>query len=219
MEKKIEEENIKGVSPPLLGDPAPDFEAETTFGKLQLDDFRGSWVVLFSYPADFTPVSATEVIAFAEKYEELKERNTELLGLSVDSVSSHIAWVRNIEEIVDAKIPFPIIADLTREIVTKYGMIHPGQSKTETVRCVFVIDPKGILRAMLYYPLANGRNVDEIVRLIDAMQTSDKHKVATAANWRPGDEVVVPPPTTQEMAEERSKKIHGVDWYLCTKKL
>ncbi len=205
---------------PLIGDLAPEFEANTTFGTLRLEDYRGGWLIMFSHPADFTPVCTTEFIAFTEIYEELKKRNTELLGLSVDSVSSHIAWVRNIEEKLGVKIPFPIIADLTRDVAAKYGMIHPGESKTETVRCVFIIDPEGILRAMLYYPLTNGRNMDEILRLLDAMQTSDKHKVATPANWRPGDKVVVPPPSTQEMAEERVKEGYEcVDWYLCKKNL
>jgi len=205
---------------PLIGDPAPEFEAVTTFGTLRLEDYRGSWLVMFSHPADFTPVCTTEFIAFTEIYEELNKRNTELLGLSVDSVSSHIAWVRNIEEKLGIKIPFPIIADLTREIATRYGMIHPGESKTETVRCIFIIDPEGILRAMIYYPLTNGRNMDEILRLLDAMQTSDENKVATPANWRPGDAVVVPPPSTQEMAEERmTEGYECVDWYLCKKNL
>ncbi|MBN1762102.1 MAG: peroxiredoxin [Methanomicrobia archaeon] len=220
MEKELEGRTAEEITLPLLGDPAPDFEAVTTFGTLRLSDFKGSWLVLFSHPADFTPVCTTEFIAFAEIYDELKKKNTELLGLSVDSVSSHIAWARNIEEKVGVKIPFPIIADLSKEVAIKYGMLHPGQSKTETVRCVFIIDPEGILRAMLYYPLSNGRNMDEIMRLIDAFQTSDKHKVATPANWRPGDEVVVPPPKTQEMAEERMKEGYKcVDWYLCKKKL
>lgn len=220
MEKELEGKTVEEITLPLLGDPAPDFEAVTTFGTLRLSDFRGSWLVLFSHPADFTPVCTTEFIAFAEIYDELKRKNTELLGLSVDSVSSHIAWVRNIEEKVGVKIPFPIIADLSKEVAIKYGMLHPGQSKTETVRCVFIIDPEGILRAMLYYPLTNGRNMDEIMRLIDAFQTSDKHKVATPANWRPGDEVVVPPPKTQEMAEARTKEGYKcVDWYLCKKNL
>jgi peroxiredoxin (alkyl hydroperoxide reductase subunit C) len=218
MEKELEEKTPLHL--PLLGDPAPDFEAVTTFGTLRLSDFKGSWLVLFSHPADFTPVCTTEFIAFAEIYDELQKRNTELLGLSVDSVSSHIAWARNIEEKVGIKIPFPIIADLSKEIATKYGMLHPSQSKTETVRCVFIIDPEGILRAMIYYPLKNGRNMNEILRLIDAFQTSDQYQVATPANWRPGDKVVVPPPNTQEMAEERMKEGYEcVDWYLCKKKL
>jgi len=218
--KEVEEKRGEEVHLPLLGDPAPDFEADTTFGKLRLKDFRGKWLVLFSHPADFTPVCTTEFIAFAKIHDELKKRNTELMVLSIDSVSSHIAWIRNIEEKVGVRIPFPIIADLSKEIATKYGMIHPGQSSTATVRCVFVIDPEGILRAMLYYPLTNGRNMDEILRIIDAFQTTDKHGVATPANWRPGDEVVVPPPKTQEMAEKRVKEGYEcVDWYLCKKKL
>ncbi|MDI6885170.1 MAG: peroxiredoxin [archaeon] len=220
MEKELEEKKIEEVHLPLLGDQAPDFEADTTFAKLRLKDFRGKWLVLFSHPADFTPVCTTEFIAFAKIHDELKKRNTELMGLSIDSVSSHITWIRNIEEKVGVRIPFPIIADLSKEIAMKYGMIHPGQSSTATVRCVFVIDPEGILRAMLYYPLTNGRNMDEILRIIDAFQTTDKHGVATPANWRPGDEVVVPPPKTQEMAEKRmTEGYECIDWYLCKKKL
>ena len=218
MEKEGEEKKM--ITLPLLGDPAPDFEAETTFGKKRLADYKGKWLILFSHPADFTPVCTTEFIAFAQIYDELKKRNTELMGLSVDSTSSHIAWARNIEEKVGVKIPFPIIADLSKDVAMKYGMLHPSQSSTATVRCVFFIDPEGILRAMLYYPLSNGRNMDEIVRMIDAFQTSDKHKVATPANWRPGDEVVVPAPKTQQDAEKRVTEGYTcVDWYLCKKKL
>jgi peroxiredoxin (alkyl hydroperoxide reductase subunit C) len=214
------EEKAEMIHLPLLGDLAPDFEAETTQGKKSLADFKGKWLVLFSHPADFTPVCTTEFIAFAKIYDELKKRNTELMGLSVDSISSHIAWVRNIEEKVGVTVPFPIIADLSKDVATKYGMLHPSQSSTATVRCVFIIDPEGILRAMLYYPLSNGRNMDEIVRMIDAFQTSDKYKVATPANWRPGDEVVVPSPKTQQDAEKRVKEGYEcVDWYLCKKKL
>jgi len=205
---------------PRLGEPAPAFEAVTTQGALKLEDFKGSWLVLFSHPADFTPVCTTEFIAFAEIYPELQKRGAELLGLSVDSVSSHIAWVRNVEEKTGVKIPFPIIADLNKEVSMLYGMIHPGQSKTETVRCVFIIDPNQIIRTILYYPLTTGRNMAEILRIIDALQTTDEHKVATPANWKPGEAVVVPPPNTQEMAEERLKQGYEcVDWYLCKKKL
>ncbi len=220
MEKESEAKQVLAVHLPLIGDPAPDFEADTSFGRKKLADYKGKWLVLFSHPADFTPVCTTEFIAFANIFDELKKRNTELMGLSVDSVSSHIAWVRNIEEKMGVKIPFPIIADLSKEVATKYGMLHPSQSTTATVRCVFFIDPEGILRAMLYYPLTNGRNMDEIVRMIDAFQTSDKFKVATPANWRPGDKVVVPPPKTQQDAEQRVKEGYEcVDWYLCKKKL
>lgn len=214
------EELKQEVRIPRLGEPAPDFEAVTTQGTIKLEDYKGSWLILFSHPADFTPVCTTEFMAFAEIYEELQKRGVELLGLSVDSVSSHIAWVRNVEEKTGVKIPFPIIADLSKEVTLRYGMIHPGQSKTETVRCVFVIDPNQIVRAILYYPLTTGRNMNEILRLVDALQTTDQHGVATPANWKPGDMVVVPPPNTQEMAEERLKQGYEcTDWYLCKKKL
>ncbi len=207
---------------PRLGQAAPKFEAVTTHGVLRLEDYKGSWLILFSHPADFTPVCTTEFIGFAKLYPEFKKRNVELLGLSIDSTYSHIAWVRNIEEKFGVKIPFPVIADLNKEVATAYGMVMPGESKTETSRCVFVIDPDGIVRAMIYYPLTTGRNMDEIMRLIDALQTSDKYKVATPANWRPGDKVIVPPPNTQEMAEERVAKKNGydlVDWYFSKKSL
>jgi peroxiredoxin 2/4 len=205
---------------PRLGMPAPPFQAETTHGTIRLEDFKGCWLILFSHPADFTPVCTTEFVAFAKIAPALKERNVELLGLSIDSTYSHIAWVRNIEQHFRVTIPFPVIADLNKEVATLYGMIMPGESKTETSRCVFVIDPNGILRAMIYYPLTTGRNMDEILRLIDALQTTDKHGVATPANWRPGDKVIVPPPKTVEGAAERVKAgVECTDWYFCTKEL
>ena len=211
---------VESIGLPRLGGPAPDFVAQTTQGTLTLDDFRGRWLVLFSHPADFTPVCTTEFIAFAEIYDELQKRGVDLLGLSIDSVFSHIAWLRNIEEKTGVKIPFPVIADLNKVVASAYGMIHPDQSNTEAVRCVFIIDPNQIVRAMLYYPLSTGRNTDEIVRLIDALQTTDKHNVATPANWRPGDPVIVPPPLTQEGAEERlAEGYYCTDWYLCRKKV
>jgi peroxiredoxin (alkyl hydroperoxide reductase subunit C) len=214
------ENQEKEVRLPLIGEKAPDFEAVTTQGILKLSDFEGSWLVMFSHPADFTPVCTTEFIAFTKIYSELQKRNTELLGLSVDSVSSHIAWVRNVEEKMGVKIPFPIIADLNKEVSNKFGMIHPAQSKTETVRCVFIIDPESKIRTILYYPLTTGRNMQEILRIIDALQTTDKHKVATPANWNVGDPVVVPPPNSTEGAEERVKEGYDCkDWYLCFKKL
>ena len=216
----MDEPTQEAMSLPRLGEPAPAFEAPTTHGTLRLEDFKGSWLVLFSHPADFTPVCTTEFIAFAEIHPELQKRGVELLGLSVDSTSSHIAWARNVEEKTGTRIPFPIIADLTREVSTAYGMIHPGQSRTETVRCVFIIDPNQVVRTILYYPLTTGRNMDEILRIIDALQTTDKNAVATPANWRPGDMVVVPPPQTQEAAEQRLKEGYEcTDWYLCKKKL
>jgi peroxiredoxin (alkyl hydroperoxide reductase subunit C) len=217
MSEEIKKEDI-GL--PILGQKAPDFEASTTQGILRLSDYTGTWLVLFSHPADFTPVCTTEFMAFSKIYDELRKRNVELLGLSVDSVSSHIAWIKNVEEKMGVKITFPIIADLNKEVAKKYGMIHPEQSKTETVRCTFVIDPESKIRAMIYYPLTTGRNMNEILRLIDALQTTDKHNVATPANWKPGDPVVVPSPVTIEQAEERVKQGYECkDWYLCMRKL
>ncbi len=216
----MDEQIQQPVGMPRLGEMAPDFEAPTTFGVLRLSDFKGSWLVLFSHPADFTPVCTTEFMAFAKIQPDLKKRGVELLGLSVDSITSHIAWARNIEEKTGVKLNFPIIADLNKEVSTKFGMVHPGQSKTETVRCVFIIDPNQVIRLILYYPLSTGRNMDEIIRVIDALQIADANKVATPANWRPGEMVIVPPPQTQEMAEDRMKQgFECVDWYLCKKKL
>lgn len=214
-------QNTEQVRLPRLGEPAPQFEAPTTHGVLRLDDYKGSWLIMFSHPADFTPVCTTEFMGFAKIYPELKKMNTELLGLSIDSVYSHIAWVRNIEEKMGVKIEFPVIADLNKDVATKFGMIMPGESKTETSRCVFVIDDKQKLRAMIYYPLTTGRNMDEILRLVQALQTTDAHGVATPANWRPGDKVIIPPPQTQEMAEERvkEKSVECKDWYFCKKEL
>jgi peroxiredoxin 2/4 len=204
----------------VIGDQAPDFNALSTHGKISLSDFEGKWVVLFSHPADFTPVCTTEFMEFAKLNDKFEKLNTHLIGLSIDSVHSHIAWARNIEEKFGIKIPFPIIADLDMKVARLYGMLHPGSSTTSTVRCVFFIDPKRVLRAMLYYPMSNGRNMDEVLRLLEAMQTSDKHKVATPANWKPGDDVIIPPPATQQKAEERLKEGYECkDWYFCKKAL
>jgi peroxiredoxin (alkyl hydroperoxide reductase subunit C) len=214
------ETEARPVGLPRLNEPAPPFEAVTTHGTLNLSDFEGRWLILFSHPADFTPVCTTEFLAFAEIYPQLQERGTDLLGLSIDSVYSHIAWVRNIEEKTGVKIPFPVIADLNKDVASLYGMLMPGESKTETSRCVFFIDPKGILRAMIYYPLSLGRNMQEILRVIDALQTATANGVATPANWVPGDKVIVPAPNTQEGAEERVKAGYEcTDWYLCKKEL
>lgn len=205
---------------PRLGERAPDFEASTTHGKVKLSDYKGKWLVLFSHPADFTPVCTTEFAAFAEVQPQLKELNCELLGLSIDSTFSHIAWVRNIEEKLGVKITFPIVADLDMKVSSLFGMIHPQLGNTATVRAVFVLDDQGILRSMIYYPMTTGRNMDEIVRLVQALQTADKHKVATPANWRPGDKVIVPPPQTTEAAAERlNQGYECIDWYLCKKSL
>ena len=203
---------------PMIGEPAPDFTAETTQGPLKLSDLKGKWVVMFSHPADFTPVCTTEFLAFATVYDELKAMNVQLIGLSVDSVSAHLAWVHAVKEKMGVDIPFPIIADLSMNIAKSYGMIHAGQSTTATVRCVFFIDDKGITRAMIYYPLQNGRYIPEIIRLVKALQMTDKNKVSTPANWQPGDKVVVPPPkTAAEMAKRPTEGYECKDWYLCFK--
>lgn len=208
------------ISFPVIGEPAPDFEAETTHGPLKLSSLRGKWVVLFSHPADFTPVCTTEFLAFSAIHEELKALNVQLVGLSVDSVSAHLAWVHAVKEKMGIQIPFPIIADLTMTVSNKYGMIHKGQSSTAAIRAVFFIDDKGIMRGMLYYPLSNGRYMPEIIRLIKAFQTTDKYHVATPANWQPGDKVVVPAPkTAAEMEKRPTEGYECKDWYLCFKKI
>jgi peroxiredoxin 2/4 len=205
---------------PVLGEAAPDFEAETTQGPIKLSDLKGKWVVMFSHPADFTPVCTTEFMAFAAIHDELAELNVKLIGLSIDSISSHLAWVRNIKEKMGVDIPFPIIADLNMKVAKKYGMVHPGQSSTVTVRCVFFIDDKGTMRAMIYYPLQNGRFMPEIIRLVKALQTTDQYKVSTPANWQPGDKVVVAPPKTMaEMNKRLDEGYECKDWYLCFKKI
>jgi peroxiredoxin (alkyl hydroperoxide reductase subunit C) len=207
-------------SMPIIGEPAPDFEALTTNGIVKLSDFKGKWVVMFSHPADFTPVCTTEFMAFSAVADELKALNVQLMGLSIDSVHSHLAWIRNIKEKMGVDIPFPIIADLDMKVAKKYGMIHPGQSNTSTIRTVFFIDDKGIMRAMIYYPLSNGRYIPEIVRLIKALQTTDKFGVSTPANWQPGDKVVVPAPKNKvEMEKRLSEGYECKDWYLCFKKI
>jgi peroxiredoxin (alkyl hydroperoxide reductase subunit C) len=203
---------------PIIGEAAPDFEAVTTQGPLKLSDLRGKWVVLFSHPADFTPVCTTEFVALAQAHPELEALNVKLIGLSIDSVHSHLAWVKSIEEKIGVKIPFPVIADLDMSVAKKFGMIHPGVSSTATIRTVFFIDPEGTMRAMIYYPLTNGRYIPEIVRLIKALQTTDLHKVSTPANWQPGEKVVVPPPKTAAEMEKRAKEGYECkDWYLCFK--
>ncbi len=208
------------VTLPRLNEPAPAFTAPTTHGKKSLEDYRGRWVVLFSHPADFTPVCTTEFMGFAKAWPEFQSLNCDLLGLSIDSTFSHVAWARNIEEKFGVEIPFPIIDDLSMEVAAAYGMIMPGASDTSTVRTTFFIDPEGILRAMIYYPMSNGRSIDEFLRLIKAMQTSDKHKIATPEGWQPGDDVIVPPPLTAEEAKERMKsdEYDCKDWYFCTRK-
>ncbi|WP_181350389.1 peroxiredoxin [Thalassobacillus sp. CUG 92003] len=212
-------EEEKKTTMPRIGDEAPDFEAATSQGNISLHDYEGKWVVLFSHPSDFTPVCTTEFVGFQEIYPELKSLNTELLGLSVDSVPSHIAWIRSIEENFNTNIEFPVIADLDKSVATKFGMIMPGESQVETSRAVFVIDDKKIIRSIIYYPLTTGRNMDEILRLVKALQTTDEHGVATPANWQEGDKAVLSPPKSQEEAAQRAQEegIEYIDWYISKK--
>jgi peroxiredoxin (alkyl hydroperoxide reductase subunit C) len=193
---------------PRLNEPAPDFKAVSTQGDISLSQFRGKWVVLFSHPADFTPVCTTEFVEFAKRYDEFEKRNVQLIGLSIDSIYAHIAWIRNIEQNFDVQIKFPLIADLDTKVAQIYGMIHPGAASTATVRCVFIIDDKGVVRAMIYYPLTNGRNIDEIVRLVDALQTHEQHKVATPANWC-SPAVRCPPSSVRAAAQVREASSVG----------
>ncbi len=217
-DNKTQSEEV--VNFPQLNKPAPEFNAPTTHGPKTLADYKGRWLVLFSHPADFTPVCTTEFMAFAKKHEEFQALNCDLLGLSIDSHYSHIAWVRNIKENFGIEIPFPIIADLSMEVAKSYGMVQPGASDTSAVRATFIIDDKGILRAMVYYPMTNGRSVDEFVRLVKALQTSDEYGVATPENWRAGDKVIVPPPASTEEAEARMAEGYECsDWYFCKKEL
>ena len=206
---------------PLIGEKAPSFKAETTQGPIHFpEDFKGKWLVLFSHPADFTPVCTTEFMAFAQHYPEFQKLNCDLLGLSIDSYYSHVAWVRNIKEKFGVEIPFPIIEDLSMKVANDYGMIHPGAADTSAVRATFIIDDKGILRAMVYYPMTNGRSIPEFLRLVTALQTSDKNKVATPAGWQPGDKVIVPTPQDVDAAEKRMNEGYEcTDWYFCKKSL
>jgi peroxiredoxin (alkyl hydroperoxide reductase subunit C) len=207
---------------PRIGDPAPDFLAPSTHGELQFSQFkRGKWAVLFSHPADFTPVCSTELTEFARREAEFTALNAALIGVSIDSIHSHLAWIDNLERILGVRIPYPLIADLSTDVAQKYGMIHPGESTTVTVRALFIIDPKDVIRAIIYYPLNVGRNVDEVKRVLQALQTADGHAVACPVNWRPGDAVIVPPPRTVAQLDER-KALTGVerlDFYLIKKQL
>lgn len=213
-------ENTRPVTLPRLNEPAPDFESNTSHGVKKLSDYKGKWLVLFSHPADFTPVCTTEFMAFAKAANEFKKLNCELLGLSIDSNYAHLAWVRNIREKFDVNIPFPIIEDLSMKVANAYGMIQPGASDTSAVRATFIIDDKGILRAMVYYPMSNGRSIPEFLRLVKAIQTSDANGVATPEGWQPGDKVIVPPPGTAELADKRMNEGYECsDWYFCKKQL
>jgi peroxiredoxin (alkyl hydroperoxide reductase subunit C) len=215
-----EEEGVETAGMPRIGERAPDFQALTTHGPLSMSDLKGQWVVLFSHPADFTPVCTTEFVALARLDEEFAKRNVKLVGLSVDSIHSHLAWLRNIEEKLGVKIPFPVIADVDMKVANKFGMIQPEASTTAPVRALFVIDPEGFIQALIYYPLQTGRSTDEILRLVDALQTTYQHHVATPANWRPGEKVIVPPPLTQEQVEELQRSDYEkIDFYLMKRDL
>lgn len=208
-------EPVTIACPPRIGEQAPDFEVETTHGILRLEDFRGSWLVLFSHPADFTPVCASELIAFAGIADALRELHCELLGLSVDSIFSHIAWLRALEETFGVAVDFPLVADTTGDMARSYGMCMPAESRTEPSRVTYVIDDRQVVRASMAYPMTTGRNVAEIVRLVQALQTTDAHGVATPAGWKPGEAVLAPPPRTRAMADEWAKAGGAAcaDWY------
>lgn len=207
---------------PRIGDKAPDFKAKTTTGDLQFSEFnKGSWVVMFSHPADFTPVCTTEMSAFAVDKDFYAKRNTKLIGLSIDSIHSHLAWVNNVREKTGVYMDFPIIADLDMKVANLYGMLHPGESETAAVRAVFFIDPKGTIRLIMYYPLNVGRNMDEIQRVLIAMQTADECKCALPVNWRQGDKAIVPPPKTLVEMDERiaNTTYEKIDFYLAKKEI
>jgi peroxiredoxin (alkyl hydroperoxide reductase subunit C) len=205
-----------------IGDYAPDFEAVTTKGEIKMSEFAiDKWVVLFSHPADFTPVCTTEMSGFALNKSVFDNLNTELLGLSIDSIHSHLAWVNNVREKTNVYFDFPIIADIDMKVSKLYGMLQPNESETAAVRAVYFIDPKKKVRLIMYYPLNVGRNMDEIIRVLEALQTSDEYKVAMPLNWRKGDKVIVPPPKTLDEMNERlsDKSIDLVDFYLATKSI
>ncbi len=217
------------VSMARINDKAPEFKAVTTQGHINFpSDYSGSWVILFSHPADFTPVCTSEFITFASREKQFAEANCKLVGLSVDGLYSHIAWLRTIKEKIEYKgmknveVNFPLIEDITMEVAKKYGMIQPGESSTKAVRAVFFIDPKGIIRAIIYYPLSIGRNFNELYRALIAMQTADAFSVATPADWQPGDDVIVPTAGSCGVAKERmenKEEMHCYDWFFCTRKL
>lgn len=215
---------------PRIGDVAPSFEATTTQGKIQFpEEYKGKWIILFSHPADFTPVCTSEFMTFGSMADEFEALNCQLVGLSIDGLYSHIAWLRTIREKIEYKgmkhveVRFPLIDDVSMHVAKMYGMLQPGESKTQAVRAVFFIDPKGIIRAVIYYPLALGRNFDEIKRVLIGLQTVDKFGVALPADWRPGDDVIVPTAgscgAANERMEDRSGELTCYDWFFCTKKL
>ena len=213
---------------PLIGDNAPEFKAVTTQGEINFpSDYKGKWVILFSHPADFTPVCTTEFMTFASMMDDFDKLNVQLVGLSVDSLYAHIAWLRKIQELEwnglkNINVTFPLIEDIRMEVAKKYGMIQPNQSNTQAVRAVFIIDPKGIIRTILYYPLSTGRNFGEIKRIVIALQKADSDGVATPADWRPGDDVIIPTAgscgTAKERMESKDDNMYCLDWFMCFKK-
>ena len=202
-----------GTRLPLLGEPAPAFHARTTQGERGLEDYRGRWLIFFAHPADFTPVCASEFIAFSKAYELFQELGCDLLGLSVDSLFAHIAWVANIKERFGVEVPFPIVEDPSMAVARAYGMLHPGVHTSATVRATFVIDPEGVIRAIIWYPMNVGRSVDELLRLVTALQTSDRSEVFTPEGWRPGDPVLVPPPLVAPRGKRAPSAAGQSDWY------
>jgi len=226
---QITMEENQVISMPRIGENAPEFKAVTTQGNINFpSDYKGSWAILFSHPADFTPVCTSEFMTFASLETKFAEANCKLVGLSVDGLYSHIAWLRTIKEKIeykgmkDVEVKFPLIEDITMEVAKKYGMMMPGESSTKAVRAVFFVDPKGIIRAIIYYPLSLGRNFDELYRALIAMQTADAFSVATPADWRPGDDVIVPPAGSCGVAKDRmegKEDIKCYDWFFCTKKI
>lgn len=217
------------VPMPRIGEKAPAFKAVTTQGEIDFPaQYAGSWVILFSHPADFTPVCTSEFMTFASLEPKFEAINCKLVGLSIDGLYSHIAWLRTIKEKIEFKgmknveVKFPLIEDISMEVATKYGMVQPGESSTKAVRAVFIIDPKGVNRTMLYYPLSTGRNFDEIYRVVVALQTADAFQVATPADWQPGDDVIIPTAGSCGVAQERMEnkdELNCYDWFFCTKKL
>lgn len=210
---------------PRIMEPAPDFEAKSTHGLIRLSDYtsRGKWVLLFSHPADFTPVCTTEFIEFARSYDDFEKINVQLIGVSIDSVFSHIAWVRDLEQIGSVQVKFPIIADLDQKVSSAYGLVHEAAADTATVRAVFAVDPKGTVRALIYYPMQLGRNIDELFRIFQALQTADANGISCPANWRPGQPVIVSAPSTVEDAAKRisggGSGLNVESWYLTKKDL
>ncbi len=219
---------MENVRMPLIGDDAPSFTAVTTQGVINFpQDYQGKWVILFSHPADFTPVCTTEFMTFGSMLKDFEALNTQLVGLSVDSLYAHIAWLRKIQELEwkgmkNIEIKFPLIEDIKMEVANKYGMMQPGQSSTQAVRAVFFIDPKAKIRTILYYPLSLGRNFDEIKRIILALQKADKDGVATPADWRPGDDVIIPTPgscgAAKDRVEYKGNDQYCLDWFMCFKR-